>query len=299
MYTKSTALKYTHTRKMSSTPALMDTLPQSETECIKKKLSIKSIKIISAIQLISALVAVLTEMVIISDHDRHHSNIGVGIWTGFFIALSGLTGLLTAQKPSKSKYVIYILCIISIYLLYLFQYLINNPNLGSKYTDMSFFSIFSLTAFMVMRISSAVFCLTLIVFAGIGFGHTTHHICLGMQMFAGLVAALSTFYAFLITCHPDNDSLSQSETEHLKKKLSKKAIIIISIIQLISALVAVVTELTIVSDGGNEYIKGTGIWTGFFIALPGLTGILTAQKPSKSKYVYCIIFTILISIFNE
>ena len=92
---------------MSSAPVLMDTLPQSEAEFFEaeqKKFFIKSIKIISTIQLISAFVAAITEMVIISNQ-WNYSVIGVGIWSGFFFALSGLIGLLTAQKPSKRKYV--------------------------------------------------------------------------------------------------------------------------------------------------------------------------------------------------
>ena len=33
-------------------------------------------------------------------------------------------------------------------------------------------------------------------------------------------------------------------------------------------------------------IEATGILTSFFIALSGFTGVITAQKPSKRKYVY-------------
>ena len=86
----------------------MVTLPQSETERIKKQLSRKSIKIISTIQLISAFVAVITEIVIISNGNRgwgYFPILGTGIWTGIFFAISGCIGLLTAQKPSKCKYV--------------------------------------------------------------------------------------------------------------------------------------------------------------------------------------------------
>ena len=165
-----------------------------------------------------------------------------------------------------------------------------------------------------MCILSAVVCLPLIVLAGIGFSSSSdcneHRKCgtlhYGIQIIVAWVTALSAISGSSISCqvvcggkqcaHPENDTLSQSETEHIKEKLSIKSIKIIIAIQLISALVALITGFIIINDGRNGYIEVTGIWTSFLFALSGLTGLLTAQKPSKSKYVYCVICIVLISI---
>ena len=142
-----------------------------------------------------------------------------------------------------------------------------------------------------MCILSAIFCIPLIALASIGFKHTsgvhshsTSHTCLGIQMFVAFGAALSAISASSISENPENDTLSQSETECIKKKLSIKSIIIISTIQLIFALVTVITEMIIINN--YDIPSLTGIWTGFLFALSGLTGLLAAQKPSKHKYVY-------------
>ena len=80
----------------------------------------------------------------------------------------------------------------------------------------------------------------------------------------------------------------QSETERIKKLVSKKTIKGLSIVQLICAGIAIITHITLL--GNQESLRydgiaevGAGIWTGFFFGITGLIGLFASQKPSKCK----------------
>ena len=79
----------------------------------------------------------------------------------------------------------------------------------------------------------------------------------------------------------------QSETNRIKKLVSKKTIKGLSIIQLVCAGIAIITQITLIGNRvgyGNISHAGAGIWTGFFFGVTGLIGLFASQKPSKCKY---------------
>ena len=86
----------------------------------------------------------------------------------------------------------------------------------------------------------------------------------------------------------------QSETERIKKLVSKKTIKGLSIVQLICAGIAIITHITLL--GNLESLRsrsaevGAGLWTGFFFGVTGLIGLFASQKPSKCKYRYILAF---------
>ena len=79
--------------------------PQSETDRIKKLVSKKTIKGLSIIQLVCSVIAIITQITLIGNRVGYMdiSNIGAGIWTGFFFGITGLIGIFASQKPSKCK----------------------------------------------------------------------------------------------------------------------------------------------------------------------------------------------------
>ena len=80
--------------------------PQSETDRIKKLVSKKTIKGLSIIQLVCSVIAIITQITLIGNRVGYWdiSDIGAGIWTGFFFGITGLIGIFASQKPSKCKY---------------------------------------------------------------------------------------------------------------------------------------------------------------------------------------------------
>ena len=87
-----------------------------------------------------------------------------------------------------------------------------------------------------------------------------------------------------------NSPQPQSETDRIKKLVSKKTIKGLSIIQLICAGIAIITQITLIGNREslrNEEIAdiGAGLWTGLFFGVTGLIGLFASQKPSKCKYV--------------
>ena len=87
----------------------------------------------------------------------------------------------------------------------------------------------------------------------------------------------------------------QSETERIKKLVSKNTIKGLSIVQLICAGIAIITHITLLSNQESlrsDHIAetGAGLWTGFFFGVTGLIGLFTSQKPSKCKYEYTLSF---------
>ena len=90
-----------------------------------------------------------------------------------------------------------------------------------------------------------------------------------------------------------NSPQPQSETDRIKKLVSKKTIKGLSIIQMLCAGIAIITQITLLgnreslSDLYSQGIAdiGAGLWTGLFFGVTGLIGLFASQKPSKCKYV--------------
>ena len=84
--------------------------PQSETDRIKKVVSKNAIKALSIVQIVCAVIAIITQIIVLGrrDVEWHYgefiADIGAGMWTGFFFGVTGLIGLFASQKPSKCKY---------------------------------------------------------------------------------------------------------------------------------------------------------------------------------------------------
>ena len=90
---------------LPNNPIILNTpQPQSETARIKKLVSKNAIKEISIVQLVCAVIAIITQIILLSRR-IWISDIGAGMWTGFFFGVTGLIGLFASQKPSKCKYV--------------------------------------------------------------------------------------------------------------------------------------------------------------------------------------------------
>ena len=86
-----------------------------------------------------------------------------------------------------------------------------------------------------------------------------------------------------------NSPQPQSETDRIKKLVSKKTIKGLSIIQLVCSVIAIITQITLIGNRDGYMARfistiGAGIWTGFFFGITGLIGIFASQKPSKCKY---------------
>ena len=96
------------------------------------------------------------------------SEIGTGLWTGFFFAISGGVGLVAFQRPSSC----------------------------------------TLIAYMALSIVSALFALPLIVFAGIGFGESRRSrnqnflalIFYGIQLLIGLLQGVVAITTAAFSC---------------------------------------------------------------------------------------------------
>jgi len=158
-------------------PPIVLTIPtqndtKSEKEHILKLFPKRTILIFSIIQLVCAGLAGILQLIVIGI-DRYEfsivSNVGTGLWAGFFFGISGGVGLVALQRPSRS----------------------------------------AIIAFMVMSIISAIFALPLLVFAGIGFGGGRRSngfsiVCYGIQIIVGLlqgvVAITTSAFACRATC---------------------------------------------------------------------------------------------------
>ena len=77
--------------------------PQSETDRIKKVVSKSGIKALSIVQIVCAVIAIITQIILLGRQVEGIADIGAGMWTGFFFGVTGLIGLFASQKPSKCK----------------------------------------------------------------------------------------------------------------------------------------------------------------------------------------------------
>ena len=84
-----------------------------------------------------------------------------------------------------------------------------------------------------------------------------------------------------------NSPEPQSNSDRIKKLVSKKSIKRLSIVQLVCSVIAIITHIILLGNHGNHrnWVAdiGTGVWTGFFFGVTGLIGLFTSQKPSKCK----------------
>ena len=84
-----------------------------------------------------------------------------------------------------------------------------------------------------------------------------------------------------------NSPQPQSNSDRIKKLVSRKAIKGLSIVQLVCSVIAIITHIILLGNRGNRGNGvadiGTGVWTGFFFGVTGLIGLFTSQKPSKCK----------------
>ena len=86
-----------------------------------------------------------------------------------------------------------------------------------------------------------------------------------------------------------NSPQPQSNSDSMKKLVSKKAIKGLSIVQLACAVIAIITHIILLGNHGSNHFKkhigdiGIGVWGGFFFGVTGLIGLFTSQKPSKCK----------------
>lgn len=86
-----------------------------------------------------------------------------------------------------------------------------------------------------------------------------------------------------------NSPQPQSETNRIKKVVSKNTIKGLSIVQLVCAGIVIITQIILLGKRETRYIQwiadiGAGMWTGFFFGVTGLIGLFASQKPSKCKY---------------
>merc|ERR1712156_1322058 len=103
---------------------------QSDKQHILKVFPKNTILTLSIIQLVCGALAAISQIVLLGISGRYSfSDVGTGIWTGFFFAIAGGVGLAASNRPSNC----------------------------------------TITAFMVLSIISALFSLPLIVLSGFGF----------------------------------------------------------------------------------------------------------------------------------
>ena len=92
------------------------------------------------------------------------------------------------------------------------------------------------------------------------------------------------------------------QTELYGKRFPKKFILPLSIIQLVMAVLAIITQaIGLYTDdyyGPGFQIVGTGIWCGIFFALSGVFGAIASSKPSFGWIVTFMVFSIISASFS-
>ena len=61
--------------------------PQSETDRIKKVVSKNAIKALSIVQIVCAVIAIITQIILLGRQVEGIADIGAGMWTGFSLEL--------------------------------------------------------------------------------------------------------------------------------------------------------------------------------------------------------------------
>ena len=95
-----------------------------------------------------------------------------------------------------------------------------------------------------------------------------------------------------------NPSSLQPKVDYAKR-FSKKFMLSLSFLQLLSAALAITTQMILLSTDktGDAGFVATGIWCGVVYGLSGFFGVLASLRPSKSTIVTFMVLTIIASIF--
>ena len=90
----------------------------------------------------------------------------------------------------------------------------------------------------------------------------------------------------------------QTKKERILKLFPTRVVKILSIIQLVCAVLAPVLQMIVISNahGFSAYI-GTGFWTGIFFGISGGIGILVFQRPSHCNITAFMVMNIISSFF--
>jgi len=98
-----------------------------------------------------------------------------------------------------------------------------------------------------------------------------------------------------------SDVNRQSKRDRMEKLFPKKTILTCSILQLICAGTAAITQLIlfVVDPEGYSSIAdiGTGIWTGVLFGIAGGLGLNASQRPSHCSVIAFMVLSIIASLF--
>ena len=95
---------------------------------------------------------------------------------------------------------------------------------------------------------------------------------------------------------------TQTKKERILKLFPTRVVKILSIIQLVCAVLAPVLQMIVISkaNGGYQAFSahiGTGFWTGIFFGISGGIGILVFQRPSHCNITAFMVMNIFSSLF--
>jgi len=98
-----------------------------------------------------------------------------------------------------------------------------------------------------------------------------------------------------------SDVNRQSKRDRMEKLFPKKTILICSILQLICAGTAAITQLILFAVDPDGYSSiadvGTGIWTGVLFGIAGGLGLNASQRPSHCSVIAFMVLSIIASLF--
>lgn len=99
---------------------------------------------------------------------------------------------------------------------------------------------------------------------------------------------------------PQNVS-SQSDKDHIEKLFPTKTMKVSSILQLICAGTAALTQVILFVVDQQRYGStsdiGAGIWTGLFFGIAGGVGLIASQRPSHCSVIAFMVMSIISSLF--
>jgi len=98
-----------------------------------------------------------------------------------------------------------------------------------------------------------------------------------------------------------SDVNRQSKRDRMEKLFPKKTILTCSILQLICAGTAAITQLILFAVDPDRYSSiadiGTGIWTGVLFGIAGGLGLNASQRPSHCSVIAFMVLSIIASLF--
>lgn len=94
---------------------------------------------------------------------------------------------------------------------------------------------------------------------------------------------------------------SQSDKDHIEKLFPTKTMKVCSILQLICAGTAALTQVILFVVDQQRYGStsdvGAGIWTGLFFGIAGGVGLIASQRPSHCSVIAFMVMSIISSLF--